>query len=168
MTSVVFAPTLAAAKRAGRRLRDSRFASPRRARAVDEAFVRQWAVRFFAPTKDEAFWKHVRRRYWLPAAPALLRAAIGGIARHAAREESRRGKREGRGRGASRAIWIEGRLSDARARSLLRSSGEVPLWVVEDFRKLALSDSVFGRVERAGIRICALRPLRASVLRSRG
>jgi hypothetical protein len=167
LSSVVFAPTLAAARKAGRNLRDSRFASPKSDGALDEAFKRRSPVRFFAPTKNAAFWELVRRRYWLPAIPGLLRDAIGGIARHNSPDPSVSEKREGPSRGSSQALWIEGKLSDARARSLLANSGEVLLWVVEDFRKLGLSDPVLRRIEKAGIRICALRPLRASVLRSR-
>lgn len=167
MIPVVFAPTIAAAKRAGRGRREFLSASPKSDGVLDRALSAGLPVRFCAPRTAAKFWTLVRRRYWLPAAPALLRDAIGGIARHGAEEETPRDPRGGPPRGRLAALWIEGALSDSRARALLREASEIRLWVIEDFRKLRASDSLLRRVERAGIRIAALRTLRASVLRSR-
>jgi hypothetical protein len=168
LSCVVFGPTLECARRAGRALRDSLPASPKSDRALDEALADGRAVRFCAPTANTKFWSLVRRRYWLPAVPALLRAAIGGIARHSAKGEPGRASRDEPDQDGSEALWIEGKLSDARAKSLLSDSRQVRLWVIEDFRKLKVSDSFLARIEGAGIRITALRGLRASMLKSRG
>jgi hypothetical protein len=167
VTSVVFAPTIAAAKRAGRGRGGFLFASPRSDEALDRALADGLPVRFFAPKAAADFWALVRRRYRLPAAPGLLRDAIGGIARHHAADVQSGKPRGGPSRGRLEALWIEGVLSDSRARSILRESKGTRLWVIEDFRKLRVSESLFPRLERAGIRIAALRPLRASVLRFR-
>jgi hypothetical protein len=102
----------------------------------------------------------------VPSAPVILGEAIGGIARHRGRENGPVARRAA-DHEPGQALWIEGKLSDARAASLLARSDTVALWVIEDFRKLALSGRMFGRIEAAGIRLCALRPIRASVLRFR-
>jgi hypothetical protein len=164
---VVFAPTISAAKRAGRGRSECLPASPRCDRALDRALSEGLPVRFCAPKTASKFWSLVRRRYRLPAAPALLRDAIGGIARHETAEEKSPNARGGPARGRMEALWIEGALSDSRARALLREGGEIRLWVIEDFRRLRVSDALLARLERAGIRIAAIRTLRASVLRSR-
>ena len=168
MTSVVFAPTLAAARRAGGNRTGLLFGSPRSDAALDRALALGARVRFCAPAGDAAFWALVRRRYALPAAPALLRDAIGGIARrHETEETPRLGRGRSGGGARLRALWLEGPLTDRRARSLLREGGDTRLWVIPDFRKLRVSAPLQRRMERAGVRVAALRPLRASVLRFR-
>lgn len=167
MIPVVFAPTISAAKRAARGRREFLPASPKSDGALDRALSEGLPVRFCAPKTASKFWALVRRRYRLPPAPAVLRDAIGGIARHSAAEETSRNRPGGPARGRLQALWIEGSLSDSRARVLLREAGEIRLWVIEDFRRLRVSDAVLSRAERAGIRIAAIRTLRASVLRFR-
>ncbi len=167
MIPIVFAPTISAAKRAGRGRREFLPASPKSDGALDRALSEGLPVRFCAPKSASKFWKLVRRRYRLPAPPPVLRDAIGGIARHSAADGTSRnlpGRPPG---GRLQALWIEGSLSDSRARALLRETGEIRLWVIEDFRQLRVSDALLSRAERAGIRIAAIRPLRASVLRFR-
>ncbi len=121
---------------------------------------------FVASPKNDRFWELTRRRYRLPAVPEILGEAIDGIARHRERKDPVIRKRAAGGPDWSRALWIEGRLSDSRARSLLASSDGARLWVIEDFRKLALSNRLLRLVEGAGIRLCALNPIRASVRRT--
>jgi len=164
---VVFAPTISAAKRAGRGRSEFLPASPKSDGALDRALSEGLPVRFCAPKTDTKFWALVRRRYRLPAAPALLRDAIGGIARHSAAEETSGNPTGAPARGRLQALWIEGALSDSRARALFREAAGVRLWVIEDFRRLRVSDAILSRMERAGIRIAAIRTLRAPVLRSR-
>ncbi|MGH9442885.1 MAG: hypothetical protein ACRD16_11485 [Thermoanaerobaculia bacterium] len=167
MIPVVFAPTIAAARTAGGNFREFLSASPRSDTALDRALAQGLPVRFWAPRDASAFWTLVRRRYWLPGAPSVLRDAIGGIARRSEPETRTRNSAQHSPSGGAEALWIEGALSDSRARSLLREGTGPRLWVIEDFRKLLASDALLNRVQREGIHLAVLRPLRASVLRSR-
>ena len=159
--AVWFAPTLAAARRARERAAGSRapgaggVASPRSTAALVRALARGDGVRVSEPTRPARAWERAKRRILLPAAPELLRDAIGGIAA----QEPPPGK-GGRGGGPTRAHWIPGDLTDARAAALLESLPVPPLWIVEDFRKLRLSSAMLDRVGRHGVRIAAYRALR--------
>jgi len=168
---VWFAPTLAAALRARRRAGvgaddSARDASPRSTAALVRALGTGERVRVVDPSRRSAAWERAKRRILLPAAPGLLRDAIGGIAA----EEPPPGA-DRRRSGPTRAHWIPGDLSDSRAAALLRSAPVPLLWIVEDFRRLRLSPSMLAKIEGRGIEIAAYRavdPVRGKRRKRRG
>ena len=151
---VFFAPTLARAAAEASGVEGAAIASPRRPEALCVALDCAIPVCVRASARDRGFWKLARRRFLLPAAPDLLRQAISGITRH----ENSPPPGHHRG-GPTRAQWIEGFLTDSRAGRLLDEAGGPRLWVVEDFRRLRLSDQRLDEVESSGIMLSAYRPL---------
>ncbi|HET9792927.1 MAG TPA: hypothetical protein VFS34_00585 [Thermoanaerobaculia bacterium] len=167
---VWFAPTLGAARRARQRAEGTTghpdgAASPRATADLVRALSTGEPVRVVDPPRPSASWERAKRKILLPAAPGLLRDAIGGIA---AQEPPPGG--ENRRGGPTRAHWIPGDLTDERAAALLGSPPVPSLWIVEDFRKLRLSAGMRARVEREGVGIAAYRalsPFRARRRRAR-
>ncbi len=153
-----FAPTLAAARRsrtrAGAAADAAREASPRSTGALVRALASGEKVRIVDPPRRSPAWERTKRRIFLPAAPGLLRDAIGGIAPQEPPPGSDR-----RRSGPTRAHWIPGDLNDSRAASLLRSAPVPTLWIIEDFRRLRLSPRMLATVEAHGIAIAAYRAL---------
>jgi hypothetical protein len=84
----------------------------------------------------------------------MLTAAISGISRHG--EEPGTGP-TGQGGTASAAFYLEGALTDRRARLLLAERRPPRHWIVEDFRKLRLSPRMIDRLDEKGVRLSALR-----------
>jgi hypothetical protein len=165
---VWFAPSLAAARRARRRAGagadpSAREASPRSTAALVRALATGERVRVVDPRRRSGAWERAKRRILLPAAPDLLRDAIGGIAAHEPPPGTGR-----RRTGPSRAHWIPGDLTDSRATALLRSAPVPPLWIVEDFRRLRLSPRMLRSVEEGGVRIAAYRALSPSAGKRQG
>lgn len=154
---VYFAGSLAAARRAAKDDDNALFASPRLPAALGRALEESLVVRAVADSGDSRFWKRVAPRFLLPGAPSLLQHAISGIARH---EDS--GAHEGAaGRlGPTEANWIEGDLRDRRAAALLEDPDCPRLWIVEDFRRLKLSNRTWRRLQARGIAVSAYRPVR--------
>jgi hypothetical protein len=154
---VWFAPTLADARRARARAgggahASARDASPRSTAALVPGLATGEKVRVVDPPRPNAAWERAKRRVLLPPAPSLLRDAIGGIAAQEPPPGTDR-----RRSGPTRAHWIPGDLTDARAASLLRSDPVPALWIVEDFRRLRLSRKTLANVEERGIEIAAYR-----------
>jgi len=159
---VVFAPTLAAARRTAARFPGAAAAAPRATRALTAALSSGRPVLVSDPPRRSARWEAEKRRVLLPAAPELLRDAIGGIA---SIEPSDGPAAPG---GPARAHWIPGDLTDRRADAILRGSPAPGLWIVEDFRRVRLSPPVLRRLARARVRLAAIRALaRAPVPRAR-
>jgi hypothetical protein len=138
------------------------FASPRATAALVRALASGEPVVVVDPPRRNAAWDRAKRKILLPPPPGLLHAAIGGIAVHEAPPRSPDGRP-----GATRAHWIPGDLTDARAAAILASPPVSPLWVVEDFRKLRVGPATEAMLEAAGIRIAAYRALRVARRRSR-
>jgi hypothetical protein len=154
--AVVFAATLSAARRAADGRPSVLCASPRASSALGRALAESLPVLAVAPPGEKPFWRLAKKRYFLPPAPALLRQAIAGIARRrSADPEPLAGERRAR----LRAHWIEGDLKDSRARELLKDADCPRLWIVEDFRRLRLSDRMHRRLEEARVELAAFRPL---------
>jgi len=159
---VVFAPTLAAARKAAARFPAAAAAAPRATRALAAALSSGSPVLVVDPARPNARWKAEKRRILLPAAPALLRDAIGGISSI----EPSGGP--GAAGGPARAHWIPGDLTDRRAAAILKDAPVPTLWIVEDFRRVRISALVAGRLDRAGVRLAAFRALaRAPAPRTR-
>ncbi len=155
--AVYFAASLAAARRAAGRTGDALFASPRRPGALRTALDQSLPVRAVAAARDSSFWRRIAPRFLLPGAPSLLHHAISGIAR---REEGESHEGATGRLGPTSAHWIEGDLRDRRAAALLDDPDCPRLWIVEDFRKLRISDRMRRRLESERVAIAAYRPLR--------
>lgn len=153
---VFFAGTLAAARRAARGHAGALCASPRSPAALRRALVESLPVRAVIERERPGSRNRTVRRFLLPPAPSLLHHAISGIARHE-EEEAHEGVA---GRlGPSRAHWIEGDLTDRRARTLLAELDGPRLWIVEDFRRLKLSAGIWSRLDERKIWLAAFRAL---------
>lgn len=159
-TSVWFAPTLAAARRAARTAGPGSIASPNAPRALTRALADGSPVAVVDPPRFDRRWEAAKRRFLLPAAPEVLRGAISGIAPF---EPGPGGSR----RGPARAHWIPGNLTDRRARALLSAPPVPTLWIVEDFRRVRLSAGAARRLEEAGVRLAAFRALNSRSARTR-
>ena len=182
--SVWFGPSVAFARRAAARApgggarAERDLASPRATAALVRALASGEPVVVVDPPRRTAVdsprrtavdsprrtaaWERAKRRILLPPPPGLLHAAIGGIAAHEAPPR----KPDGRP-GATRAHWIPGDLTDARAAAILAAPPVSPLWVVEDFRKLRVGPATEAKLEANGIRIAAYRALRVARRRPR-
>jgi len=157
---VVFvAPTMAAARRAAGGRPGALAASPKRRAALTRAVREGLSVVYVASRRDRAFWTVVGDRFELKSAPALLRGAILGIARH--REPAAPVRKSPRV-GPSRALWIEGDLDNARARALLRAGEPPGLWILEDFEHSRISGRLRERLSARRIRVAVIRPLLGS------
>ena len=156
--TVYFAATLGRARRLARPGERALFASPRSDAALNAALRRGLTVVARLDARDPSG-RMALRRYFLPEAPELLRAAIAGVS-GAPTEDPPNRKVRSRRREAAEANWIPSRLTDRKARLLLAETPLARLWILEDFRKLLVSDRVFARLRRAGVRLAVYRPLR--------
>jgi hypothetical protein len=154
---VIFAPTLAAARRAAAGVPGATVASPRSIRALSRAVEAMVRVAVVDPDHRDPHWEIAKRRILLPPAPQILREAISGITP----KEAPPGPATARG--PARAHWIPDTLTDRRAAALLEEPPVPLLWIVEDFRRLRISPAMFSRLERFGVRLAAFRALKTSM-----
>ena len=101
-----------------------------------------------------AFFERVRRRLLWPPPSARLGAAIAGLREPPA---AIRGPRP-RGTSAS-GLLLEGTVTPTRARRALRRTELSRDWIVEDPRRVRISDDELAELAREGVRWFALMPL---------
>jgi hypothetical protein len=164
-STVYFAKSLNRARRLARPGENALFASPRSAAALTAALQRGLTV-VAQPDPGAASWNRALRRFFLPGAPELLRAAISGVSGAPTEDPAGRISTPSR-REPVRANWITERLTDRRARALLAEIPMPRLWILEDFRKLRVSNRVLARLASAGVRLAVYRPLRWKRARGR-
>jgi len=151
---VFLAPTLSASRREARRFRGSAAASPDSDGALIRALASGARVVVLDPPGRDPRWESAKRRIFLPAAPVLLRDAIGGIAViEPPKDPAARG-------GPALAHWLPGYLTDRRALALLDDPPVPRLWIVEDYRRVRITAAVRTQLQRRGIRLAAFRALR--------
>jgi hypothetical protein len=153
-TLVFLAPTLSASRREARRFRGSAAASPDSDGALVRALASGARVVVLDPPGRDPGWESAKRRIFLPAAPGLLRDAIGGIA---VIEFPKDPTVPG---GPALAHWLPGNLTDRRALALLDDPPVPRLWIVEDYRRVRITAAVRTQLQRRGIRLAAFRALR--------
>jgi hypothetical protein len=106
-------------------------------------------------TEDLTFLRKVRDRILWSAPPRELALAIAGVR---AEEHSPEAAIR-RGRPPRTALLLEGLVTAARAAAALRAKAP-SFWIVEDARRVRLSQARLEKLERAGVRWMSLSPVR--------
>jgi hypothetical protein len=107
-----------------------------------------------SPAQAAAFIARVRRRLFFPPPGARLGAAISGLRDEPGESPTRRA----RGAGTS-GLLLEGALTAPRARRAIRRAELSRDWIVEDPRRIRLSEGEIEELAGNGVRWFALAPL---------
>jgi hypothetical protein len=161
-------PTRAAALRAARSLRTP--GGPPAGEALSLAALLRRPAEPEAPivlcpegrsvAADQGFLRAARRRAFWSAPPGLLRDAVAGLLTLPAPEGPPTAGPRG---GPGAAILLEGTV-DARRAERASASREPRLWILQDPRRLRIPERLRQRLERRGVRFCALRPLEVAAV----
>jgi hypothetical protein len=108
---------------------------------------------------DLSFLREARRLLLWPAPPGLLQDAVAGLLNLPDPDSPRAAS----SRGPRAAILLEGAV-DARRAARALATHEPRLWILPDPRSLRISPREIAAIERRGVRLCALRPVKVEAL----